>query len=486
MVHRKSLKQKAVGGLLWSSIDILAAQSINFIFGVILARLLSVREFGLVGMMTVFIALSDTLINSGFGNALVHRGKKCSNSDYSTVFFFNIVVSASLALLLIIFSGAIAQFFHEPQLEMLLQVFSVVLIINAFSIVQRTIMVQAIDFKTQTKISIISAVVGGIVAVSMAFTGWGVWSLIALQIVKQGVSTILLWSWNSWRPGLIFSLNSFKELFGFGNKLLISSLIDTIYRQIYYLIVGKFYSAQDLGFYTKADNFKSLPASNISNIISKVTFPVLVEMREDKLQLKRGYRKMISSVALISFLSMLGLVAISEQLTIALLGEKWRNSIEYLQLLSFAALLYPIQTLNMNILKVMGRTDLFLKIEIIKKSLAVPVIFIGIFLGIKAMLLAAIAVSIIEYYINSWWSGHFVDYSIWQQIRDFLPSLLFAAIVSFVVYILGHLLNILYLYELLIQLTAAVVLIFSLGELTKLGSYNFIKSSILEQFNSRT
>ena len=244
-----SLKQKAVSGLLWSFIDSSARLGIQFIIGIILARLLSPKEFGLVGMLTIFIAVSQSFIDSGFSQALI-RKKDPSQEDYSTVFYFNMATAIICFFILFFCSGLISRFFKEPQLKPLVQVLGLSLVINAFAIIQQTILTRRIDFKLQTKISVISSILSGIVAVWMAFAGYGVWSLVIKTLTMYAITSILLWSWNRWRPVLVFSIHSFKELFSFGSNLLISGLIDTIFRNVYYLVIGKSFSAQELGYYT--------------------------------------------------------------------------------------------------------------------------------------------------------------------------------------------------------------------------------------------
>ena len=230
-----SLKQKTVKGLSWSIIDQIGNQGISFIVGIILARLLSPREFGLIGMITIFIALSESFINSGFSDALI-RKKNCTNTDYSTVFYFNLIVGILFTAILYFSAPAIATFFDESELIPIVRVMGIILIIDSLTIIQRTILTKRIDFKLQTRISIIASIGSGVVAIIMAFNGYGVWSLVIQRISRQALNSFFLWLWNNWRPKLIFSIKSFKELFGFGNKLLISGLISTIFQNIYYFI----------------------------------------------------------------------------------------------------------------------------------------------------------------------------------------------------------------------------------------------------------
>lgn len=478
-----SLRNRTISGLLWSFIDNFVVQGITFIVGIILARLLTPKEFGLIGMITVFIAVSTSFINSGFGTALI-RKKDCTDEDFSTVFYFNMIAGILFYTVLFISATAISNFFNEPELKPLVQILGLVLIIDAFTIIQRTILTKHINFRLQAKISVIASIISGIIGLSMAYTGFGVWSLVAKQLSQQTTNSVLLWLWNKWRPMLKFSKKSFISLFSFGYKLLISGLLDTFYRNLYILIIGKFFSAQELGYFTRANQFQELPSTNINGIISRVTFPVLAEMQDDKIKLKEGYKKIIKSTMLITFFLMLGLAAIAEPMILSLIGDKWYSSVIYLQLLCFVGMMYPLHALNLNILNVHGRSDLFLKLEIVKKIMAVPVIIIGIFWGIKIMIAGMILNSFIAYYINSYWSGKFIDYPITEQLADILPSFLLALINGIIVFALSVILPFGHFPTLFIQLIAGGVLTFLLCELLKPDAYLVIKEIVVSKYKS--
>lgn len=478
-----SLKQKTVSGLLWSFIDNMAQKGITFIVGIILARLLLPAEFGLIGMITIFIAISTSFMESGFGAALI-RKQDCTDADFSTVFYFNLTVGVFFYVLLFFLAPAISRFFNEPLLVSLVQVLSIVIVIDSLTIIQRTILTKRIDFKLQTKISVISSVISGVIGVAMAYQGFGVWSLVAKTLSQRGVNSLLLWLWNRWKPMLVFSKQSFMELFSFGNKLLLSGLINTIFQNVYYLVIGKYFSAQELGYYTRADQFRALPSQNLMSIVSRVSYPVLAQMQDDKIALKLNYKKMIKSSMLLSFILLLGMAAVAEPMVISLIGEKWRPSIIYLQMLCFVAMLYPLHSLNLNMLLVLGRSDLGLKLEIIKKILVIPMIIIGIFWGIKMMIAGMIVNSFIAYYLNSYWSGKFINYPMKEQVYDILPSFFLATLSSVIVYAIGYFLPFGYLSKLLIQLFSGAVLIFALCEVTKIDSYLFVKEIVLDKLKT--
>lgn len=476
-----TLKQKTLSGLLWSFIDNISIQSISFIVGIILARLLSPKEYGLLGMLGIFIAISQSFIDSGFSQALI-RKQNCTDKDYSTVFYFNIIVSVILYLILFVSANAIGVFFNEPILKNLIRVLGLGLIINSFSIIQTTLLTKRIDFKLQAKISVISSVFSGGISIYMALTGWGVWSLVASSLIRYSTSSLLLWFWSKWKPICNFSIDSIKELFSFGSKLLVSGLIDTIYRNVYSLVIGKYYSAIELGYYSRADQFQSLPSSNLQNIIGRVSYPVLLTIQNDIPRLKEAYKKIVRSTMLISFVLLLGMAAVARPMVLTLLGESWEKTVIYLQMLCFVGMFYPLHALNLNILQVQGRSDLFLRLEIIKKVFAVPVIFIGVLWGIKAMIIGMMLLTLIALYLNSYWSGRLIGYSIINQIKDIFPSFLLASIMSSIVFAEGLLFTLTPLPLLILQLLTGTSLLIGLGEVFKFKDYLYIKEIVLNKF----
>ncbi|HOC37492.1 MAG TPA: MOP flippase family protein [Tenuifilaceae bacterium] len=477
-----SLRQKTVSGLSWSFIDSISGQGIQFIVGIILARMLTPREFGLIGMITIFIAVSESFINSGFSSALI-RKKECTQADYSTVFFYNLTAGAIFFTILLFSAPAISGFFKEPELKPIIQVLGAVLIIDSATIIQRTILTKQINFKLQTRISVIAALGSGAMAIGMAYSGFGVWSLVAQRLCKQAINSFLLWLWNKWKPIAVFSRQSFRELFGFGSKLLASGLIDTIYRNVYYLIIGKFFSAKELGYYTRADQFNALPSQSLTGVIGRVSYPILSSIQDDANRLKASYQQLIRSTMFITFILMVGMAAVAEPMVVGLIGEKWKPSIIYLQMLCFTGMLYPLHALNLNMLQVKGRSDLFLRLEVIKKILAVPVIVIGIFWGIRVMIAGMMLNSVIALYINSYWSGRMIGYPFRQQISDILPSFSLSLAMAISVYLLGLILTYAPILNLLIQVTAGAAFILVFSEMAKFKDYLFIKEIVMERLH---
>jgi teichuronic acid exporter len=480
-----SLKQKTISGLLWSFMDSFASQGVQFIAGIVLARILSPREFGLIGMLAIFIGISQSFIDSGFTSALI-RKKDCSSEDYSTVFYFNIIVSIIFFVLLLLFSGAISSFFKEPQLKSLIQVLGTGLLFNSLASIQRTILTKELNFKLLMRISVIASIASGILAITMAYFGFGVWSLVALTLGRFAFTSFLLWIWSLWRPLWIFSKKSFYELFSYGSKILLSGLIDTIYRNVYYLVIGKFFSVIELGYYTRADQFQALPSQNLNGVISRVSYPVLSNIQNDKEQLKAAYKKLIKSTMLITFVLMMGLAAVAKPMVLTLIGEKWLPSVVYLQMLCFVGMFYPLHALNLNMLQVQGRSDLFLRLEIIKKALAIPTIIIGVIWGIKIMIAGMMVNTLIAYYLNSYWSGKLIDYSALQQVKDIFPSFLLAIIVNFLVYFSGYLVKLANPLILIIQILFGALLTIGISEIIHFEDYRYIRKIIFEKLFKRS
>ena len=479
-----SLKQKTLSGLFWSFTDSFASQGVQFLVGIVLARILSPRDFGLIGMLTIFIAVSQSFIDSGFTSALI-RKKDCTENDYSTVFYYNIIVSLILYFLLFIFSNSISIFFKEPQLKLLIQILGIGLLFNSLSIIQRTILTKELNFKLQMRISVIASIGSGALAITMAFLGLGVWSLAVLTISRFGFTSFLFWIWSSWRPLRIFSKDSFHELFSFGSKILVSGLIDTVYRNVYYLFFGKFFSVVELGYYTRADQFQNLPSQNLNGVISRVSFPVLSNIQNESLQLKAAYKKLIKSTMLITFVLMLGLAAVAKPIVLTLIGEKWLPSVIYLQMLCFVGMFYPLHALNLNMLQVKGRSDLFLRLEIIKTIFAIPTIIIGIFFGIKIMIIGMMVNTIIAYYLNSYWSGKFIAYPFYEQVKDIVPAFLLALVVNGLVFLVGILINVSPVIMLFLQILTGAILTFGFCEFLSFKDYIYLKGILKDELSRR-
>jgi len=479
----KGLKEKAVSGIFWSFSDSMATQLSQFIAGLILARILSPDEFGLVGMITVFVAISQSLSDGGFGDALI-RKKDVSDADYSTAFYFNLIASVAIFAVLYFTAPAVARFYAQPELVDIERVLGITILINALCIVQRTQLTIKVNFKMHMKVNLVASVISGVIAIIMALTGFGVWALVWRSIIRSVVNTIMLWTTNKWKPLTVFSRESFRSLFSFGSRVIISNLIDTVYNNVFLLIIGKFYSPAQLGYYTRADQFSRLASRNLAGTVQRVSYPVLSQVQDENEKLREGYRKIIMAVMFVTFTVMLGMAAISEAMIVTLIGEKWLPSVEFLQLLCLAAMLYPLHALNINILNIKGRSDIMLRLEIIKKLLAVPIIIVGVLIGIRALLLGIVLHSFISYFINAFYSGKQIDYKTRDQIKDILPAFFVALFTSLLVFAVKFIPGLPQIVILIVQVTVLLVVTVSLAKRFRLQGYAEIRNIISDRLPS--
>ncbi|MBT3384105.1 MAG: lipopolysaccharide biosynthesis protein [Prolixibacteraceae bacterium] len=429
-----SLKQKTATGLKWSAFERFSKQGVGFIISIIIARILSPSDYGIIGMISIFTGVSTIFIGAGFGTALIRKQDR-TDIDLSTVFYYNIVVSLFFYLILFISAPYIARFYDTPILTPITRVVSINMVIGAFGSIQVTKLNIAIDFKTQSKISIIALVITGTIGIVMAYSGFGVWALVFQQLASTIVSTGLLWYFIGWKPVWVFSINSFKDLFGFGSKLMLSGLLDTIYKNIYQVVIGKMFTSADLGFFTRAKGLAQLPSSNVTNIIQRVTFPVLSEMQNDTKRLGNNYRKLLKMSAFVIFPMMMLLCALGEPLIKILLTDKWLPAVPFMQVLCFSHMLYPIHSLNLNLLQVKGRSDLFLRLEIIKKVLITIVLFVSAPFGVLVMCYGTILTSIFSLIINTYYTGKIIQIGFFSQVKDMLPVMILSFATGFVAYL---------------------------------------------------
>ena len=469
----QSLKDKTIKGFIWSSVERLSVQGVQFLVMLVIARFLDPEDFGLIGMLAIFLAVAQSLIDSGFSQALIRKQDR-TETDNSTIFFFNIVVSFILYLLLYSIAPSVAVFYNEPQLCDLMRVLCVVVIINSFTVVQRAIYTIKLDFKTQAKASFIAAVLSGCVGIYLAIMGYGVWSLVWQQLLNAGINTIILWVFSCWYPRFVYSWRSFRELFSFGSKLLVSGLIDTIYTNIYTLVIGKIFTATNLGFYTQADRFTRFPSSNLTGILQRVTYPVLCSIQDDDDRLKGDYRKLLRVSAFIIFPLMCMLAGVAYPLVELLIGEKWRFAATLIIPLCFTMMWWPIHAINLNLLQVKGRSDLFLKLEIIKKIIGVCVLAASIPFGLQFMCYAGTATSIICLMINTYYTGKLIGVGFMMQMRDLSGTTILSLIVFAVVYICTSFVDIIIL-QLFLSLFVGVLLFVGMSYLLKFKELNYLR-----------
>jgi O-antigen/teichoic acid export membrane protein len=469
----ESLKNKTVKGVAWSAIDNVVQFGVTFVVGIILARLLSPDDYGLIGIIGIFTAVCTALINGGMGSALI-RKKDATDDDYNTVFIVNNCVSLVLYAVIFFCAPLIADFFYREELVALTRVASLGMIIGALAMVQQTRLTKCIDFKTQTKITLVASLVSGVIGIAMALMGFGVWALVAQHLSSQIIRTLLLWFFNKWIPKLRFSTDSFHELFGFGWKMMVSGVLDTIWKELYQVVVGKFYSPATLGQYTRAKQFSTLFSSNLTSVIQRVTYPVLSNIQDDKERMVSAYRRIIKVTMFVTAICMFFLGAVSEPLLYCLIGPKWHEAAIYLPLICISGSLYPLHAINLNMLQVQGRSDLFLGLEVIKKIIGIAPLAICIIYGILPMLYVSIVIGVISFFLNSYYSGKLIGYSSWMQVKDVAPSYGVATAIALAVYFLKYIPTT-YWFILPLQMVLGVCFFFLFCTKTKMQEYKEVK-----------
>lgn len=406
-----TIVDKSIAGLIWVFTDRFGTLSINFIVNIILARLLTPADFGLIAMVIVFFELSTVFVNSGLAAALI-REKEVTDTDKSTVFFFNFAVSILFYVALFFGAPAIASFFDQPLLIWIVRIMGLNIIIGAFTTVHRAILTKEIHFQLQTKSRLIASFISGLVAVILAFQGFGVWALVAKFGLTILIDAIFLWVFNNWKPSLVFSVASFKRLFAFGSNILATNLLEKFFTHLYKLVIGKFFTAATLGFYTQASNFKNLVVNSLFVTLQRVTYPVLATLQDDLGKLKQGYRKIlrISTFVILPVLVILGVLA--EPILFTLLGAKWLPAVPFLQLICIGGLTHHFSAVNLNMLLVLGHSNLALRLEVVKKITIVIAIIVGIQYGIYGLVIGEVVSSYLALTINAYYSKKFLSYSL--------------------------------------------------------------------------
>lgn len=472
-MSEQSLKAKTVKGTFWSAADAFLGQGVTFIVGIVLARLLTPAEYGLIGICTIFTTVLKGIVDSGFSSALI-RKKDTTDEDYNTMFFTNLAISIVLYVLLYLSAPAISRFFERPELVKLVRAMGWILIIQALSMVQYTILTKRIDFKTKTKASVVAAVLSGCIGIGMAFGGCGVWSLVGQQLSDKLFYTLSLWFLNKWWPKLKFSIESFRYMWGFGWKLMLSGLLDNTWMQLYQTVVAKFYSPATLGQYSRSKEYAHIFSSNFTSIVQRVSYPVLAEVQDDKPRMVAGYRKIIKTTMFVTAICMISMGAVAEPLIYCLIGPQWHQAATFLPLICISMSLYPLHAINLNMLKVQGRSDIFLILEIVKKVIAIGPLCLGIFVGIYWMLVGSIVTGIMAFFLNSYYTGRVLNYSSWMQLKDVAPSYGVAFVVALSVYFLKYL-PLSYWIVLPLQIVVGAGVFFAICETRKLPEYLEVK-----------
>ena len=430
----ESLKKKTVQGVAWTSLNQILNIGLGFVIGVILARLLSPSDYGLLAMIAVFNAIAFSFLDSGFSSALV-RKPDLTEDDNTTAFFFNLAAGCVLFGIIWLIAPWVSVFYDTPILTPLLRAEGSLLIVSAFKIVQNTQLTRALNFKAKMIIRVVASVFGGVAGIIAAYSGLGVWALVTMHVTDAVVSLILLWIISPWRPRGKWSRKSFNYLWGFGSKLLASGLLDTVYSNIYPIVIGKFYSVADLGQYSRAKQYADLPSHSLTGVIQQVTFPVLSHIQEDDQRLGNNYRRMLRFTVFIVFPIIIGMAVLASPLVIALVTDKWEQCVPYLQIICLASMWYPVHAINLNLLQVKGRSDLFLRLEIIKMVLITAVVFVCVPFGIIGICCGSVFTSLACLAINTYYTGKLIHVGFLRQMIDMTPTLIASLAMGVVVYL---------------------------------------------------
>ncbi len=478
------LKKRTAVGIIWNFSEQLTKRGLSIIITILLARFLLPDDFGLIAMMAVFLGIASYLMDSGFREALIQK-KDANDVDFNTAFYTNILFGLIAYGLLFASAPYIADFYQEPRLINLIRVAGLSIIINSFQVIQSTILSRELNFKAQLKATLPATIVSGLIAVLMAYFGYGVWALIIQMLISSLLTTIFLWAMKLWRPKWVFSFDSLKTMFAFSSYLLIAGLSNILFVNMYVIVIAKYFSAALAGYYFFADRIKELVVSQLVASIQTVTYPALSKIQDDPVRLKSGYRKVIAITTFLLFPAITLLAALAEPLFHVLLSEQWLPAVIYLQLMCIAAILNPLHAINVNILKVTGRSDLVLYIGFFKKFMMILIFIISFNYGVIGILIGQIISSVLTYIPNSYYSSRLINYSAREQLADFMPILLLSGAIALFTYSLVLFIDWSAIIELLVFGTLAIILYLVGAHLLKLHAYILARQLITEKLKQR-
>jgi len=461
-----NLKQKTINGMAWSVSERISLQVIHILISIVLARLLDPAEFGLIGMLAIFTSIAQSVLDSGFGSALIQK-KNASQTDSSSIFYFNLFIGIILASIFFFSAPLIADFFNQPILKPITRVLSLNMIINAFSLVQLSILRKTMDFKNHFIINMIAVIFSGICGIVAAYQGLGVWSLVIQTISHSLAQATSLWLISKWRPIGHFSLISLKSMFSFGSRLLVAGLIETVFKNLYQTFIGKVYSPSDVGYYSRASTMETAASVSTSMALGQVIFSAFSPYQDDDKTLRKVHGKTIKMSMFILMPVMIGLIAIAEPLFLFLLTEKWAESIPYFKLLCIIGLLFPIVVQNYNLLRIKGRTDLHLRLEIFKYVITIIAIAVTYRYGILALIYGQIAVAVISHFVVSYFVGRLVNYSLLDQFKALFPHAVTSSIMGVVIFFVGNINIESNLLTFSIQIFVGIVVYYMLNKIIK-------------------
>lgn len=476
-------KNKVISSLIWKFLERGGVQGVQFVLSIILARLVTMEDYGVIALLLVFIQIATVFIQSGFNTALIQK-KESDELDFSSIFYLSLIVAAILYVLLYFGAPLVAGFYKSESLTKLLRVISLTLFFGAINSVQNAYVSKTMQFRRFFFSSMGSVICSGIVGIVLAYKGFGVWALVFQQLVRDFLICVILWFTVKWRPKLLFSLNRVKTLFSFGWKLLVSGLLDTVFRNIYNLIVGKIYDKGALGAFNRGQQFPQVIATNLDGSIQSVMLPTLSSHNDDVAEVKRITRRSISMSSFLLMPCMFGLAAIAKPLVIVLLTEKWLPCVPFLQLACISYAIYPIHTANLTGINALGRSDVFLKLEIIKKIITIVNILITIPFGIYAMAIGQVITSFIASFINAYPNKKLMNYTYFEQIKDMIPSFICSIVMALCVWSIHFIIkqNVILL---IIQIICGIIFYILCCKLLKIETYQYFINTIKGFRNGR-
>ncbi len=478
-MKNENIKNEVISSLIWKFLERIGTQGVQFIVSIILARLLLPSDYGVVSMILVFTAIANVFIQTGFSTSLIQK-KDSDELDFSSVFYISLLIAAICYVILFFAAPIIASFYNMPAITSILRVISLTLFFGAINSVQNAKIAKEMKFKKLFLSGLVAILISGTTGVLMAYKGFGPWALVGQQIANSIATTIILWFTSGWQPKLMFSINRVKSLLSYGWKILCSALLDTIYQNIYNLVIGKFYSSSTLGNYNKGEQFPKLIAVNVDGAISSVMLPAYSKQQDRKDKLKKMVRRSIVTSSLLLFPMMFGLAAVAETVVKVLLTENWLGCVPFMQLLCIVYALYPINTANLQVIKALGKSDYFLKLEIIKKIIGLIVLIVTLPFGVLQMAIGQVLVAILSTFINAFPNRKLLNYNYFEQIKDLFPSLIISIIMFIIVYSFNFI-NLNMYILLIIQILVGVIIYFGLAYIFKLESLNYM-IEILKSF----
>ncbi|MBR4135172.1 MAG: lipopolysaccharide biosynthesis protein [Bacteroidales bacterium] len=470
--------------MIWAGIGKVGALGLSFITNMVLARLLLPEDFGCIAMLYVFVAISGIFVNGGFGSALIQK-KNPTHIDYTTVFYWNIVMSVIFYFLLFFTAPAISRMYEMPQLQNVLRVQSLALLIQPFALVPSNQLQKQMRFMELSTRNICATLAGMIVSIAMALTGFGIWSLVASSLVSSFTSVILLWTMCSWRPSLEFSFSSLKELFGFGGLMLVSSLVETIYTNLQSFIIGKWYSPQDLGYYAQARKLEEIPTTALSSIVNDVSFPAFSSLQDDKTHLKHSLRKTVKSITYLNMPLFALLIVIAHPLIRLLYGPQWDTSVDYFRILCLSGMIYTLNTLNTNVIKSLGKSGIYLIVQLSKRIIGIGLIIYGFQYGIYGLLWSIASVGYLCFFINAAVNKRLLNYGIWDQIKDVGLYYVLSLLIGVCMLGLGRVLPLNPYLLMILQSIIFCGLYLLISHVAKLEGYLTYKEILLERWKAR-